>query len=230
MWADEGKHLILGEKRSIKESRFQIESGVVKYFNHSRFSEPANGLESKRDMRKIYLLVAQTGTIVSKGIQMYSKQPYNHSAITTDKYFPVFWSFARRWPRLPFPGAFVKEEFNKGTYALFPETDCVVLAFDVDDEKAEKADAILEKHIKSKKRYGYNYSTLFSTLIFGKPTVSKTNRRTCAEFVAHVLSESEIHAFDKQIQAVHPMDFLNDFSHHEVYRGKMRDITREVFL
>lgn len=181
-------------------------------------------------MSKIYILIAQTGTIVSKGIRWYTKQPYNHSAISTDTYFPVFWSFARRWPRLPFPGAFVKEELNKGTYALFPDTDCVVLAFEVENKKAEKVDKILDEHINSAKRYGYNYSSLFSILLLGRGTKSKKNRKTCAEFVAHVLSESDIHAFDKQIQSVHPMDFLNDFSHHEIYRGKMRDIIREDLL
>ncbi|NLJ64226.1 MAG: hypothetical protein GX337_02400 [Christensenellaceae bacterium] len=181
-------------------------------------------------MRKIYLLISQTGTLFSRGIKWYTKQPYNHSAISTDKYFPVFWSFARRWPRLPFPGCFVKEEFNKGTYALFPDTDCVVMAFEVEDEKAEKADAILDKHINSKKRYGYNYPTIFSTVLLGKAKASKKNRRTCAEFVAYVLSESDIHAFEKQLQMVHPMDVLNDFSQNIIYKGKMIDIGKEDLL
>lgn len=178
-------------------------------------------------MRKIYILISQTGTLFSKGIKWYTKQPYNHSAITTDKYFPVFWSFARRWPRLPFPGCFVKEELNKGTYALFPDTDCVVLAFETDNKKAEKLDAILEEHINSRKRYGYNYLTIFSTVLLGKATQSKRNRRTCAEFVAYVLSESKIHSFGKEHQLVHPMDVLNDYSRNIIYRGKMRDIKGE---
>ncbi|NMD38817.1 MAG: hypothetical protein GYA87_09095 [Christensenellaceae bacterium] len=181
-------------------------------------------------MRKIYILISQTGSLFSKGIRWYTKQPYNHSSITTDKHFPVFWSFARRWPRLPFPGSFVKEEFNKGTFALFPDTDCVVLAFEIEDEKAKKADAILDKHINRKKRYGYNYSTIFSTFLFHKPTISKRKRRTCAEFVALVLSESDIHSFDKQLQMVHPMDIFNNFSENIIYRGKMRDIKESDFL
>ncbi len=181
-------------------------------------------------MRKIYILISQTGTLFSRGIKWYTKQPYNHSAITTDKYFPVFWSFARRWPRLPFPGCFVKEEFNKGTYALFPDTDCIVLAFEAEEEKAEKVDTILDEHINSKKRYGYNYLTLIFSLLLGKAVESKRHRRTCMEFVAYALSESEIHEFDKQLQMVHPMEVLNDFSQNVVYRGKMRDINLEYFL
>ena len=181
-------------------------------------------------MRKIYILISQTGTLFSRSIKWYTKQPYNHGAICTDKHFPVFWSFARRWPRLPFPGCFVKEEFNKGTYALFPDTDCIVLAFDAEDEKVEKVDAILGEHINSKKRYGYNYLTLISTVLLGKVVESKHHRRTCMEFVAYALSESDIHEFDKRIQLVHPMEVYNDFRENVVYKGKMRDIRREDFL
>ena len=181
-------------------------------------------------MRKIYILISQTGTLFSRSIKWYTKQPYNHGAISTDKHFPVFWSFARRWPRLPFPGCFVKEEFNKGTYALFPDTDCIVLAFDAEDEKVEKVDAILDEHINSKKRYGYNYLTLISTVLLGKVVESKHHRRTCMEFVAYALSESDIHEFDKRIQLVHPMEVYNDFRENVVYKGKMRDIRREDFL
>lgn len=181
-------------------------------------------------MRKIYILISQTDSLFSRGLKWYTEQPYNHSAITTDKHFPVFWSFARRWPRLPFPGCFVKEEFNKGTYALFPDTDCIVMVFETDDEKAEKVDAILDEHINSKKRYGYNYSTIISTVLLGRSSESKNNRRTCAEFVAYVLSESKIHTFDKELQMLHPMDVLNDFSPNVVYEGKMIDIKWEDFL
>ena len=181
-------------------------------------------------MRKIYILISQTGTLFSRSIKWYTKQPYNHGAISTDKHFPVFWSFARRWPRLPFPGCFVKEEFNKGTYALFPDTDCIVLAFEAEDEKVKKMDAILDEHINSKKRYGYNYLTLLSTVLLGKVVESKHHRRTCMEFVAYALSESDIHEFDKRIQLVHPMEVYNDFRENVVYKGKMRDIRREDFL
>lgn len=181
-------------------------------------------------MRKIYILISQTGTLFSRSIKWYTKQPYNHGAISTDKHFPIFWSFARRWPRLPFPGCFVKEEFNKGTYALFPDTDCIVLAFEAEDEKVEKVDTILEEHINSKKRYGYNYLTLLSTILLGKVVESKRHRRTCMEFVAYALSESDIHEFDKRIQLVHPMEVYDDFRENVVYKGKMRDIRREDFL
>ena len=134
-------------------------------------------------MRKIYILISQTGTLFSRGIKWYTKQPYNHSAITTDKYFPVFWSFARRWPRLPFPGCFVKEEFNKGTYALFPDTDCIVLAFEAEEEKAEKVDAILESISILKVRLQL-FDINFQPFARQSGRV-KRHRRTCMEFVAY---------------------------------------------
>ncbi len=181
-------------------------------------------------MRKIYILISQTGTLFSRGLKWYTEQPYNHSAISTDKHFPVFWTFARKWSRLPVPGCFIKEEFNKGTYALFPNTDCIVIAFETDDEKAEIVDSILDEHINSKKKYGYNYLTILSTILLGKSIVSKSHRRTCMEFVAYVLSESMIHTFDKKLQMIHPMDVVKEFSQNTVYKGKMRDIKLGDFL
>ena len=71
---------------------------------------------------------------------------------------------------------------------------------------------------------------LIPTILFKKSTESKKNRRTCAEFVAYILLESKIHKFDKKLQTIHPMDFLNDFNQKVVYKGKMRDINWEDFL
>ena len=152
-------------------------------------------------MRKIYLLISQTGTLF-KIIKWYTKHPYNHSAISTDKYFP-FLVFCKKIWRLPFRAALLKRNL---TGTCIPDTDCVVKLLrwkmkrpksgcDFDKQQTVKGTATIIQ------RFFYRFG--------GKESIQKQKnlRGICSVF----LSESDIHAFEKQLQIVHPMDVLNDF-------------------
>ena len=67
------------------------------------------------DTKKIYIVISQTGTILSRILKALTKNPYNHSSVALREDLHVLWSFGRRHPYNPFWGGFVKESPFFGT-------------------------------------------------------------------------------------------------------------------
>ena len=64
----------------------------------------------KRKM--IFLVVSDTGTILTRLIKAYTKTPYNHASISFDAELSEVYSFGRKTVYNPFIGGFVKEDIH----------------------------------------------------------------------------------------------------------------------
>lgn len=54
-------------------------------------------------MKKIYIILTQSGTIFSKILRLFTKEKYNHSSICLKDNFKTFYSFGRIHPYLILP-------------------------------------------------------------------------------------------------------------------------------
>lgn len=63
-------------------------------------------------MKKIYIVISQTGTILSKTIKLITKKKYNHVSISFNKDICNMYSFGRINPYNPFIGKYIKEHPN----------------------------------------------------------------------------------------------------------------------
>ena len=86
-------------------------------------------------MKKIYIVLTQTGTLLSRVLKRLTGAKYNHVSIALDEEFNEMYSFGRINPYNPFWGGFVKESPTSGTFKRFKNTDALVLCVDIDDEK-----------------------------------------------------------------------------------------------
>lgn len=73
-------------------------------------------------MKKIYIVLTHTGTVLSRMIKMYTKGNFSHISIALDKELNQMYSFGRLNPYNPFWAGFVHESIYNGTFKRFKNT------------------------------------------------------------------------------------------------------------
>ena len=70
-------------------------------------------------MKKVYIILTHTGTIVSRIIRCYTGHEFSHVSISLDEELTKMYSFGRLNPYNTFIGGFVNERLNSGTFKRF---------------------------------------------------------------------------------------------------------------
>ena len=170
-------------------------------------------------MKKIYIVLTYTGTVLANIVKFYTREKYSHVSIGLDSELNELYSFGRLNPYNPFIGGFVREGINKGTFARFRKTIGAVYSLEIEDKQYEKIVEIIETVKNNKDKYKFNIIGLFFVSINRK--YKKDNSFYCAEFVKYLLEQS----FNKKIlpEIVKPMDFLELENLELVYEGIFRE-------
>lgn len=175
--------------------------------------------------KTIYVVASQTGTILSRLLKVITRAPYNHASISLEDDLSVMYSFGRRRAYNPFIGGFVAESARWGTFLRFPETNAAVVSIDVDDEVYAEMERYLAAMYSNRKSYSYNYLGL-GLAAFNVPFKSE-NRFYCSEFVRHMLLNFGVVDKSGLGEITHPKDFLELPSANMVYRGLLREFSKE---
>lgn len=174
-------------------------------------------------MKKIYLILTHTGTILSKIIKTYTKDEFSHVSISLNKELTEMYSFGRLNPYNPFWGGFVHEYIHEGTYKRFYNTKTKVYELNVTDEQYNKMKEVIYEFRKNDEKYKFNIIGLFA-VGFHK-VIKKENSFYCAEFVRYVLENAGIE-IDLPIPAK-PEEFKNIQRLKEVYNGYLREYDKK---
>lgn len=173
--------------------------------------------------KEVYILLTDTGSLLTKLIKLYTKKPYNHASIAFDYHLSEVYSFGRKTARNPFIGGFVKEDVREG---LFKKADCAIYSIIVTDSQIQKLNYYLQEIEAQKKHYRYNFLGLFGVM-FNKP-VKRNNAFFCSQFVAYLLKESTVIHFQKPISLIAPHDLQCVSTFQIVYEGKLKDYQTEI--
>ena len=175
-----------------------------------------------QDNTKIYVVLSQTGTMLSRIIKRRTKAEYCHSSLSLVPDLSEMYSFGRKFPRNAFWGTFVRESPHFGTFKLFKNTVVRVLEIEVGAQKYAEIHDFVMNMWENKKKYHYNYIGLWVAAF--KIPRKKKNCFYCSEFVAHVLSECGV--VDKNFfkPIIEPIHFL-EIPHREIYRGKLQEFS-----
>lgn len=141
-------------------------------------------------MKKIYIVLAHTGTILSRIIKIVTGAEYTHASIALDEDLTQMYSFGRKYSYIAFIGGFVKEGNTFGTFKRFYNTVISVYELEVTNEQYEKVCEKIEYVKQHKDEYRFNILGLALAAINKKTYREKTYY--CAEFVRAVLEKSEI--------------------------------------
>ena len=170
--------------------------------------------------KKLYVVVSQTGSIVSKILKLLTGARYNHVSVALDATLTPMYSFARKYTYNPFWGAFVKEYPGRGALGRFKNTEVVVLELNCSSEQYDAVAARLEKMYREREKYRYNYRGLFSAYFSKK--YHKKHHYYCSEFVRDLLERSGIIPENSFGDIAKPIDFLRLPQAACVYCGRLR--------
>lgn len=123
-------------------------------------------------MTDAYLVFSQTGTIPSRVIRRFTKDPFNHVSFSYD--LETLYSFARKYNYSFYPGGFIEEHLDSGVFGRFPNTHLAIARIQVDPEEIN---AKIERESHSS---GYNYIGLVADAL---GLEHKTDKRYCSQFV-----------------------------------------------
>ncbi len=171
--------------------------------------------------KDIYLVLTQTGSILSRLIKVYTRSEFNHISISLSEDLDPMWSFGRRQPYNPFWGGFVKEYLWKGTFYRFPTTKCAVLKLAVSEETYKAIQTILEEMYETKDSYGYNLWGLFLASMNVHRPVHK--KYYCSEFVRALFLKAGVEGAEKIPVIVEPVYFFSIPGVTTVYRGLLKN-------
>lgn len=155
--------------------------------------------------RYIYVVLTQTGTKVAKTIKYFTRAPYNHASIASDIELCEMFSFSRFNKRRPLPAGFFHEKVDDGVFEMFNSVPCEIYGFEVSDIQYEKYNELIEHFKQETQFYSYNLLGLL-TMALGIP-LNRKKRFVCSQFVAHILVETGVAHFNKDVSLVKPDDF-----------------------
>ena len=105
----------------------------------------------------VFVVLTQTGTILSQILRVVTGDAYNHASISVDDSLQTLYSFGRRHPYNPVWGGFVQESPASGTFGRFSGTRAKVLRVPVTQRQYEQIKDHLEQMYQDRRRYHYNY-------------------------------------------------------------------------
>ena len=179
-------------------------------------------------MKKIYIILAHTGTVLSNIIRYWTKDEFSHVSIALDAELEQMYSFGRLDPYNPFWGSFVHEHINKGTYKRFKNTRTEVYSLFVTDEQYEKARKTIEYFNNNKEKYKFNILGLACVSINKK--IVRKNTFYCAEFVKHILKTAGVSEVNELPKIIRPENFKELKGLRLEYEGLLRKYKKKKYL
>lgn len=172
-------------------------------------------------MKKIYVILSQTGSWFSNILKVVTHAKYNHASISLDANLNTMYSFGRIYPYNPFLGGFVEEGKNFGTFKRFNKTKAMVIELNVSDEKYNAIKYFINYFKENKKKFHYNYlGILFACF---KKNYETGKRYYCSQFVRACLALFNIENAVELPKIIKPIDFLMLNNKNIIYEGLLKN-------
>ena len=170
-------------------------------------------------MKKVYIVLSYTGTILSRIVKLYTRKEYSHVSIALDEDLSHMYSFGRLNPYNPFIGGFVQESPNYGTFKRFKNSRIKIYSLEVSDKDYEIIKETIQDVEKNKKNYRFNVIGLITVMLHYH--LKRENCFYCAEFVKYVLNSSSMELNLPEI--IKPEDFQKVEGTDVIYTGFLRE-------
>ena len=179
-------------------------------------------------MKKIYIILTHTGTILSQIIKHWTGDEFSHVSIALDTDLEQMYSFGRLNPYNPFWGSFVHEHINKGTFKRFKKTKAEVYSIFITDEQYEKAQKTIAYFEKNMQKYKFNILGLACVCINKK--IIRKNTFYCAEFVKHILKDIRLTGVNELPEIIRPQNFKELKGMQLEYEGILKQYNKKKFV
>lgn len=170
------------------------------------------------EKRTIYFLFTDTGTNLSRIINIYTKQSLNHVSIAFDLALTEVYSFGRTKHKNPFSGGFVREDIRSD---FLKKSNCAVYSYDLTPVEVEQVLKKIKNIEENKDRYRYNFVGLIGILF--QIEIKREKAFFCSEFVATILNDTDSITLSKPNYFMTPSDIQREISMELIYEGKLSE-------
>lgn len=170
-------------------------------------------------MKNIYIVLSQTGTLFSKAIRLYTKDPYNHSSLSFDSSLKVMYSFGRRKRFNMLDSGFIEENFYQGLFPYFPNANCCILEIPVTEAEFEAMYSKVKFFCRNPYLYRYNLVGVLGYM--AGVTIIRQEHYFCSQFISYVLQETDF--WRLQPEFTRPMDFFSIPNKRLIFEGGIKE-------
>lgn len=175
--------------------------------------------------KEIFLLFTFTDSIPSKIIKYFTKANYSHVTLSYDISKKDFYSFSRKYTYFVIPGGFIKENLDEGMMKRFSHGKCLLCKLLVSEESFAAITNRIEE-MYNNNCFKYNLiGLLFCSM---NKTLSRKNYYFCSEFIANILSQSNIISLEKHPSLYKPEDFLSIPGMITVFSGTIEYLSKRM--
>lgn len=167
--------------------------------------------------KTIYIVLTDTGTVLSRMIGMYTGNGLNHASIAFDEELNEMYSFGRKYQSNPFIAGFVKEN---ATNRIFQGAKCAIYRCQVSEDEFGRIRNKIRYIEKHKEKYRYNFIGLFGVAV--NKGINRERAFFCSQFVATVMNEGDSQLFTVSPSLVQPRHFSEADCLQEVYEGDLQ--------
>ncbi|MDO4377855.1 MAG: hypothetical protein Q4C64_01720 [Erysipelotrichia bacterium] len=175
-------------------------------------------------MKRIYLILTKSPTLLSRSIAWLTGEQYTHSSISFSDTIQPMYSSGRKYAFISFPAGLKEEPLDKSFYKYFSNSAMGIYCLDVDDKVYDQAYNYVTTMVEKK----YPFNALGLILCWLKIDHPRKNHYFCSEFVANALAAGGIDILKKP-NLYHPSDFLKIKGLKCLYIGKVKDAINKHF-
>ncbi|MDD6035058.1 MAG: hypothetical protein PUC30_02500 [Lachnospiraceae bacterium] len=183
--------------------------------------------KKQQETRELYILLLRTQSLLSRVIHIATKEQYTHVSIGLAGDCTQFYSFARRYTRLPLPAGFVHESIETGMMAKCKDAPCALYRLTVPTRSYYAIRRKCKKMLPIQERF--QYSVLGTFLCFFGIAYKRRNKYFCSQFVAETLNEVGVLELTKPPELYHPVDFIELPEMQLCYEGTLGGLEKHRF-
>lgn len=172
-------------------------------------------------MRKIYIILTRSETMLSKLVHLITAAPYTHVSISFDRNMQRLYSSSRKNGRTVFPAGPCVESFHSGYFKRHPHTPCAIYELHVSDEVYDRVRFEVQMIMAMEDQYHFNIMGLL--LCHFNIPLRRDYHFFCSQFVSEVLERSNALALPKETSLMRPGDYLEMPELLCCFKGRIKD-------
>ncbi|WP_431028729.1 hypothetical protein [Lysinibacillus sp. LZ02] len=165
--------------------------------------------------KTIYIVLTETGSVLSRAIQVYTQENFNHISIAFDPELKEMYSFGRKHENNPLIGGFVQEDAQS---KLLREANCAIYQLTVSNTQYEKLRMEIAYFKQYKNKFKYNFIGLFCVAF--RIRLKRDYAFFCSQFIAFLFLRAGI-SIDLCPYFIKPTDFQYIQGIKLCYKGKL---------
>jgi hypothetical protein len=178
------------------------------------------------EQKTIYIILTDTGSILSRMIRLYTRAELNHCSIAFDDQLGEVYSFGRKYPRNPFIGGFVRENIRGHLFiSSHRPTNCAIFRCTLDIQSynliREQIHIIEADH----EQYSYNIFGLFGVLL--NIEVEPEKAFFCSQFISYLFENIGVRIVNKPPSLVTPQDIARSTKLQPLFYGALNQYLKD---